>query len=57
VKLLKTLMINVSKDIQGLYVSSVIYIISQEKGVILNQLLINVGIVNSKYMNSLIQIK
>jgi hypothetical protein len=50
-------MINVSKVIQELYASSVIYIISQEKGVILNQLLINVGIVNSKYMNSLIQIK
>jgi hypothetical protein len=47
-------MINVSKDIQGLYVSSVIYIISLEKEVILNQHLINVGNVNSKYMNTLI---
>jgi hypothetical protein len=38
-------MTNVSKGIQELYVNNVIYIISQEKGVILNQHLINVGIV------------
>jgi hypothetical protein len=46
-------MINVLKDIQGLYVSSVIYIIIQAKEVILNQLLINVGIVICK-LNALL---